>query len=439
VKASQAISSEIHLNKLLCTLMSVIIENSGADKGILISPQLGQLIIEAVVAFSSQGEVQNSSMVWDLFEPTETMPHSLVNYVFRNEETLVIHDFNADTKFAGDDYFQIHQPQSILCTPIFHQGKITSILYLENNFTKEAFTNDRLELLNLLCSQAAISLENARLYENLEQKVKERTRELSDTLAELKATQKKLVESEKMAALGSLVAGVAHEINTPVGTSITVASNLAAKTQTFANSINQGQLKRSVLNSYLETAQQSSELLVQNLHRAGELVNSFKQVAVDQSNLELRTFKVKEYIEGVLFSIAPQLKTSPHEITVSGDANLTLNSYAGCLAQVVTNLVMNSLKHAYPQEQPGKLHWEILSEEKDLKIIYTDDGCGIPPANLGKIFEPFFTTKRNEGGTGLGLHIVYNLINHKLGGSIEVDSQFGEGTRFSLTLPSIIV
>ena len=438
IKTSQAISSEIHLNQLLCTLMSVIIENSGADKGILISPQSGKLIIEAMVGFSSHGEVHNNSMVCELFEPTESIPHSLINYVFRDGEILVIDDLSTDTKFAGDEYFQTHQPQSILCTPIFHQGKITSILYLENNFIKEAFTRDHLELLNLLCTQAAISLENARLYENLEQKVQERTRELSDTLAELKATQTKLVESEKMAALGNLVAGVAHEINTPVGTSITVASNLAAKTQTFVNSISQGQLKRSVLNNYLEIAQQSSDLLVQNLHRAGELVHSFKQVAVDQSNLELRTFKVKEYIEGVLLSLAPQLKTSPHKITVSGDANLTLNSYAGCLAQVVTNLVMNSLKHAYPQDKPGELHWEILSEEKGLKIIYTDDGCGIPRENLSRIFEPFFTTKRNEGGTGLGLHIVYNLITHKLSGSIEVDSRVGEGTRFSLTLPSII-
>ena len=439
VKASQVISSEIHLNQLLCTLMSVVTENSGADKGIFISPQSGKLIIEAVVGVSSQGDKQNSLIACELFESTESMPHNIVNYVFRNGDTLVIDDLNAETKFAGDEYFKTHQPQSILCTPIFHQGKITSILYLENNFTKEAFTRNRLELLNLLCNQAAISLENARLYENLEQKVQERTRELSDTLAELKATQKKLVESEKMAALGGLVAGVAHEINTPVGTSITVASNLAAKTQTFAKSITQGHLKRSILNNYLEIAQQSSDLLVQNLHRAGELVNSFKQVAVDQTNLELRTFKVKEYIEGVLLSLAPQIKTSPHKITVSGDANLILNSYAGSLAQVVTNLVMNSLKHAYPQEQPGKLHWEILSEEKELKIIYEDDGCGIPPENLSKIFEPFFTTKRNEGGTGLGLHIVYNLITHKLGGSIEVDSQVGEGTRFSLTLPSMIV
>ncbi|MEL6463308.1 MAG: hypothetical protein AAFQ91_34740, partial [Cyanobacteria bacterium J06621_15] len=155
-------------------------------------------------------------------------------------------------------------------------------------------------MLEFLCTQAAISLENARLYNNLEQKVQQRTKELSQTLEQLKATQDKLVESEKMAALGGLVAGVAHEINTPVGTSITVASNLAARTEDFVNNIEQGQLKRSVLNTYLKTAQESSNLLLHNLNRAGELVNSFKQVAVDQTNLELREFGIKEYVEEVL-------------------------------------------------------------------------------------------------------------------------------------------
>ena len=161
-------------------------------------------------------------------------------------------------------------------------------------------------------------------------------------------------------------------------------------------------------NNYLEVAQKSSSLLVQNLKRAGELVNSFKQVAVDQTNLELREFGVKEYTEGVLLSLAPQLKQSPHKIKVSGDENLKINSYAGSFAQVVTNLLMNSLIHAYPQGEAGKLDFEIFSEDKDIKIIYSDDGCGIPPENLDKIFQPFFTTKRNEGGTGLA------RISHKL-------------------------
>ena len=440
IKTSQAISLEIHLNKLLSTLMSMVIENAGADKGVFLSPAKGEIIIEAVIIAQSQGERPNISVMSSpVLQSSVQIPSSLVHYVSRTRENLVINNLDADSLFAGDEYFNHNQPQSILCTPILHQGKLTGILYLENNLTKEAFTTERLELLNLICSQAAISLENARLYENLEQKVQERTKELSQTLEELKTTQNKLVESEKMAALGSLVAGVAHEINTPVGTSITVASNLADKTEDFADNISQGKLKRSILNNYVEIAQQSSDLLLHNLKRAGELVNSFKQVAVDQSNLELRKFAVKEYIEGIILSLDPQIKTSPHKIKVSGDDNLTINNYAGSLAQVVTNLVMNSLIHAYPQGEAGQLNFEIISEAENIKIIYSDDGCGIPQENLGKIFEPFFTTKRNKGGTGLGLHIVYNLINHKLQGSIDIESQVGQGTKCTLTIPSGIV
>ena len=438
MKASQAISGEIHLNQLLSTLMSVVIENAGADKGIFLSPYSEKFILEAIVTFQNQDEVPNISvMPSDFLEETQQLPKSLAYYVLNTKESLVINNLNADKKFLADEYFQTNQPQSILCTPILHQGKIIGIIYLENHLTKEAFTTDRIELLNIICSQAAISLENARFYENLEQKVFIRTKELCDALEELKATQNKLVESEKMAALGSLVAGVAHEINTPVGTSITVASNLAAKTQAFADQINQGQLKRSVLSNYLEIAQQSSNLLVQNLNRAGELVHNFKQVAVDQNNLEIRNFGVKEYIEGILLSLASQIKQSSHNILVSGDDKLIINSYPGTLAQIITNLVMNSLIHAYPQGESGQLQFEVLSEAENIKIIYSDDGCGISNENLGKIFAPFFTTKRNQGGTGLGLHIVYNLVTHQLQGNIDVDSSIGKGTRFTLTIPSI--
>ena len=440
IKTSQAISEEIQLNQLLSTLMSVIIENAGADQGVFISLHSGQFTIEAVANTKQNEDISKISLITsENSEQNQNFPHSLINYVYRTRKKLVINNFYPDTKFTSDDYFQTHQPQSILCVPIVHQGKLTAIVYLENNLLKEAFTRERIELLNLLCSQAAISLENAHLYQNLEQKVQERTQELSETLEELKSTQKKLVESEKMAALGNLVAGVAHEINTPVGTSITIASNLAAKTQDFAHSIAQGKLKRSVLNNYLDTAQQSSQLLLQNLKRAGELVNSFKQVAVDQSNLEIRKFKVKEYIQEVLVSLAPQLKQSDHQIQVSGDENLMIESYAGSLAQVVTNLVINSLIHGYPEGKNGKLHFEVYAYLEGIKVIYSDDGCGIPKENLARIFEPFFTTKRNQGGTGLGLHIVYNLIIHKLQGSIEVESQIEQGTQFTIILPIQII
>ena len=391
----------------------------------------GKWYVEAIATASE------TELCYQPLENNPNLPTKLIQYVKNTQELVVIDDLNTDLPVIGE-YLLKKQPKSLLCLPLLNQGNLIGILYLNNQLTSGVFTQDRILMLSFLCTQAAISLENARLYDNLEQKVKERTKELSETLEELKSTQNQLIESEKMAALGSLVAGIAHEINTPVGTSITVASNLAAKTEDFADNIAKGQLKRSVLNNYIEIAQKSSDLLLDNLQRTGDLVNSFKQVAVDETNLELRQFRVKEYIEGVLLSLAPQLKQSAHQVIVSGDDNLVINSYAGSLAQVVTNLVMNSLIHAYPEGEVGELNFEIISEAENIKIIYSDDGYGIPEENLGKIFEPFFTTKRNQGGTGLGLHIVYNLINHKLKGNIEIDSIVTQGTKFILTIPSII-
>jgi signal transduction histidine kinase len=266
--------------------------------------------------------------------------------------------------------------------------------------------------------------------------LEKRTQELSQALENLQIAQKQLVESEKMAALGNLVAGVAHEINTPIGTSITVASTLADETQSFVAelNINKGQIKRSTLNQYLEIALESSQLIFDNLHRAGELVQSFKQVAVDGTSLDKRTFSLKNYIEEVLITLAPQFKQTKHHVAVTGDESVAIDSYPGALAQIITNLVMNSLMHAYQPEESGKMQFAVVEQPNNIQIIYSDDGCGIAQANLNQIFEPFFTTARNRGGSGLGLHLVYNLVVQQLQGTIEVESEVGVKTVFTITL-----
>ncbi len=466
IKASQVLSSEIHLEQLLSTLMEVVIENAGAEKCVLILPKAGKWVIEAqgsmdkvlkpdlaAKGINDTNHLGTKPVLTVLqsipIEESNTIPISVINAVSHKSQALVFDNASEETTLAADSYIIQQQPKSVLCTPILNQGKLIGILYLENNQCTAAFTSDRLEVLKLLCSQAAISLENAQLYSNLEQanskledyshnleeKVAERTQELSDTLDDLKATQKKLVESEKMAALGSLVAGVAHEINTPVGTSITAASILADETQGFCQVLQNGKLKRSVLQNYLDTVQESSELILSNLQRAGELVQSFKQVAVDQAHLDKRTLKVKEYLEEVLISLEPQLKQTSHTLTIDGDETVTIETYPGAISQVITNLVMNSISHGYQPKQNGQLHLHVDRVEEQLMITYHDDGCGIAQDHLGQIFEPFFTTARARGGSGLGLHIVYNLVTQKLLGQIEVKSQIGKGTEFIITLP----
>jgi len=237
-----------------------------------------------------------------------------------------------------------------------------------------------------------------------------------------------------MAALGGLVAGLAHEINTPIGVGVTAASLLLEKTTAFAELFKTGALKRSDLEKFLEIAQQGSRITFTNLNRAAELIQSFKQVAVDQSSESRRSFNLTTYIAEVLLQLSPKLQPAQHQITITGDPELTLTSYPGAFSQIVTNMVINSLLHAYESGEQGQITISVQQTESQLIFEYADDGRGIPPEHLSKIFEPFFTTKRGQGGSGLGLHIVYNLVTQKLGGTIRCESQIGNGTRFLIYL-----
>jgi signal transduction histidine kinase len=270
---------------------------------------------------------------------------------------------------------------------------------------------------------------------NLQRNLKDKNEELRKTLEQLKTTQVQLIESEKMAALGNLVAGVAHEINTPVGISVTAASVLVEDTTDFSNIYKSGKMRRADLETFLDTARESSSMILANLKRAADLVQSFKQVAVDQSSESQRCFYLKEYLEEIILSLIGNLKKTKHSIKITGDANLTLNSYPGAFSQIVTNFVMNSLIHAYGEEEAGQIQLDFHRESEQLILQYSDDGQGIKPENISQIYDPFFTTNRSQGNTGLGLHIVYNLITQKLRGTIQCESQVGRGTKFTLKLP----
>ncbi len=259
--------------------------------------------------------------------------------------------------------------------------------------------------------------------------------DLEQALAELEQTQSQLVESEKLAALGRLVAGVAHEINTPIGTGITLASTLADETKLFEQAIAQGALKRSVLNHYIQIAAESTQLMLSNLNRAADLIHSFKQVAVDQTHLELRQFDVRSYFEEVMVSLSPQMRQTGHGWLITGVESLVINSYPGVLAQILTNLVTNSMIHGYGPGEAGQLKLHISLEQDQLLLDYRDNGRGIPIEYQSQIFEPFFTTARDRGGTGLGLSIIYNLISRNLNGDIVMTSKPGDGVRFQIRIP----
>ncbi|MBF0518567.1 MAG: sensor histidine kinase [Nitrospirae bacterium] len=267
-------------------------------------------------------------------------------------------------------------------------------------------------------------------YQNhLEELVAERTSELK------KATQQ-LAESEKMAALGGLVAGVAHEINTPIGIAVTAASHLQDVTSKLSVAISNKTAKKDELFNYFTHATKSSELILANLERTSELVKSFKLVSADQTSHEKRIFNIKDYIEKVITSLSPKLKHTSIEIKLDCPPNIEINSYPGELAQIITNFIMNSLMHAYNETDKGVITIGISKTDDSFTLKYIDDGKGIPEENLSKIFNPFFTTNRAGGGTGLGLHILYNLITQTFKGTIHCESTVGKGTTFTVTIPA---
>ncbi len=268
------------------------------------------------------------------------------------------------------------------------------------------------------------------------QKERQQSNELQEAYKTLQDTQKQLVESEKMASLGGLIAGMAHEINTPLGISITAISLLNVKATDIAEKIEKSSVKKTEMIAALKQFVEISQIVLSNLERTSRLVQSFKQTAVDQSIEEIRTFNVYEYLNELVFSLQPQFRGRNIKIKFICKESLELASYPGAIAQVVTNLIMNALIHAYEQESKGEITLDVSEDEaSSVVLILSDDGKGIAEENLNKIFEPFFTTKRNKGGTGLGLHIVYNIITQKLKGRISCNSKIGEGTRFEITLP----
>ncbi|MGC9525300.1 MAG: ATP-binding protein [Limnospira sp.] len=442
LQAYQTLSGEIILATLLAKTMKILIENTGAEIGYLLlsfSPESEaepghRWRIEAIAEMDVERVTVLRSIPLDTLADRQ-FPKSIVRHVAATRESIVLGEAVREKQWMGDEYIQTHRPQSLLCTPLIRKRQLMGILYLENNQMTNVFTAERIEILSLLSAQVAISLENAFLYKTLEQKVGERTAELSQTLEHLKATQDQLIEAEKMAALAGLVGGVAHEINTPVGTGILAASFLAGETDKFAQLCRSGSLKRSALNAYLEVAAESSQLILENLQRAARLVQSFQKVAVDQTSLERRTFLLKPYLEEILLSLGPKFKQTAHRISVEGDETIEIDSYPGALSQIITNLVMNSLIHAYEPSQSGQLRLQVAALGDRFTIRYGDDGCGIPAEHLGKIFDPFFTTGRSRGGSGLGLHIVYNLVTQTLKGTVRCESRENVSTEFIIDCP----
>jgi len=286
-------------------------------------------------------------------------------------------------------------------------------------------------------------IEIRELNDSLETKVEQRTNELQttnvelkDSMNELKVTQKHLIESETMASLGGLVAGVAHEINTPVGLSLTGITHFLEISKDIKSLYDNDNLSEEEFDRFLGDSGELAKSININLVKTADLVKSFKQVAVDQSSEAKRAFNLNTYIKDTLLSIKNVTKKSKVKITVNCPTNLEIKSYPGAISQIITNLVLNSLLHAYSTDSTGKIIISIAEGDKENEFImtYQDDGKGINEDNLSKIFDPFFTTNRENGGSGLGMNIIYNLVTTKLNGDITCESEVDVGTKFLIHL-----
>ncbi|MDF5732456.1 MAG: ATP-binding protein, partial [Rhizonema sp. PD38] len=483
IKASQALSGQIELELLLSTLIEVVMENAGASKCALILRE-GDYLKLTVSAVSSSS-VTLSTEFPSIYISNSDVPVTLINYVKRTQEIFVIDDARTDAFTANDHYIVTKQPKSLLCLPIINQSKLIGILYLENNLTTGAFTHDRVEVLKLLMTQAAICLENAILYNNLtetkerleeynhtlEEKVTQRTQEINEknkrlqqALKDLQSTQTQLIQSEKMSSLGQMMAGIAHEINNPINFihgNITHAHNYVEDLLDLIGVYQQEYPDSSPL--IQEKAEEIDlDFLVTDLTKLLDSMNvgssRIRSIVLSLRNFsrldeaEMKPVDIHEGIDNTLMILQHRLKTKSDRLEIEVIKEYgqlpEIACYAGQLNQVFMNILSNAIDAL--EQKVRNEHWRtgsrdsfitsirICTEVADaytVRIRIADNGSGMTVEVQEKIFDPFFTTKPVGSGTGLGLSISYQIIVDKHKGKLICNSTLGQGTEFVIEIP----
>ncbi|MFL6659928.1 MAG: ATP-binding protein [Massilia sp.] len=321
------------------------------------------------------------------------------------------------------------------CPLLDHQHEALGAIVIQSYDKEHTFSDEDQALFALIANHVSYALQGIQSVALLERAVRERTLMLEQRNAALHEAQSELVRQEKLASLGRLVAGVAHEINTPLGICVTATSHLVQELKLTREEMAAGELTEESLEQFFGIVDQSLKIMTTNTQRAAALVRSFKQVAVDQSSDGLRSFRLKAYLQEVLLSLQPRLKGRPVTVDLDCPEALELDSFPGALSQIVTNLVINSLVHGFEAGQAGSISMVVTLDGEQVHLDYRDDGAGMDQTTLAQLFDPFFTTRRGQGGSGLGAHILYNLVTGPLGGSVKVDSAPGQGLHYQLRFP----
>ncbi|WP_363267835.1 ATP-binding protein [Okeania sp. SIO2B3] len=452
MKASRSLSQEIDLDRSIANFIKIIAENAGAEALALM------LFQEDTLMLTAYGAGEQMSVMSIPVEKTNSVPLTLINQVKNTRQHLVLDDAKQANEYARDAYIQKHQPQSILCMPLIDRGQLIGILYLENNQTSGAFSSDRIEILNLLCSQAAIALQNAQLYDK-EQLARN---DLQQALTDLQQAQLQLVQSEKMATLGNLVAGVAHEINNPVGF---IGGNVDAAQEHLQDLLSILALYEENTSPPKEIAEEIEDLepdfiaedfpkLIASMEEGCNIIRNISTSLRTFSRTDTASkteFNLHDGIDSTLLILKYRLKANeqrPAIEIVKKYADIpVVKCYPGQLNQVFMNLLANAIDaldesnqgktFAEIEKQPNQItiETELSGDNKQIIVRIADNGTGMPEEVKAKLFEQGFTTKGVGKGTGLGMAIAHQIVTEKHGGQISCNSKVGEGTIFTIVIP----
>jgi signal transduction histidine kinase len=379
----------------------------------------------------------------DRYAPNQRFPlgAGLVSYVLQTKQAQ-LHDAGSVARLRAAG--KIREPlgntdiASWAGAPMLVHDKAIGVMVVQSYDPTVVYTKVELDLLAFIASHVAVAIARMqadRAIRKAKDSLETQNAALAQALAQLQDAQSELVRQEKLASLGQMVAGVAHEINTPLGICVTATSHLVQELKLTKEELAAGEMTEDSLNAFFDVVDQSLRIMTTNTQRAASLVRSFKQVAVDQSSDDIRSFNLGAYLNEVLLSLQPKLKGRPVEVAVDCPKDLTMESFPGAVSQIVTNMVVNSLVHGFEREQRGHITIEARLDGDQVLFEYADDGAGMDADTLPKLFDPFFTTKRGSGGSGLGGHILYNLVTGALGGTLRAESSPGQGLRYHLRFP----
>lgn len=380
---------------------------------------------------------------------TLALGEGLSSYVVKKREPCLLSDKDIRDLVGSGQVKALGTPAcSWMGVPVMLADRLLGLIVLQSYDPASVYEPSDVELMVFVAAHIAVVFENQRhlmaerdarrVIEDNITVIQAQKDELQNAIGALRLAQDDLIQTEKMASLGRLVAGVAHEVNTPLGVCLTGITNLAVECKRFEQRCQDGHLTRQHLDNLLDDIRESCQIVETNLRRAAELVRSFKTIAVDQGSDSIRQFDLGDYIGEVVQSLSPMLRRSPFRVHLDVAGRFPVRTRAGALSQVLTNLITNSLIHGFEGRTEGRMHVQVELSGNEVLLTYADDGLGMDEAGLGKLFEPFYTTKRGRGGSGLGAHVVFNLVAQSLKGRIAASSEPGKGLIYRIRFPAQI-